>query len=123
MMKTIRFFALVLSLSIISLGGASQASSLRCGSRLITPGDFKDKLIEECGEPDFVEVWEEDRIHDYYLPGFEERGRERYGQPRRVIVHVIVEEWTYNHGSHRFMDHVRIENGRVREITSGQYGY
>jgi hypothetical protein len=38
-------------------------------------------------------------------------------------VHITVEEWTYNHGPHRFIDRVRIENGRVRKINSGSYGY
>ena len=122
-MKTLRTLTFILSISIIFTAGVSLATSLRCGSRLISPGDFKGRLIEECGEPDFVEVWEEERIHDYYSPGFDDRDYEGYGRPYRVKVHVIIEEWTYNHGSHRFMDHVRIENGRVRKIKSGKYGY
>lgn len=122
-MKTFRSLALILGILILFTAGISQANTIRCGSRLISPGDFKERLLKECGDPDFVEVWEEERIHDYYSPGFDDSYYEGYGRPFRVKVHVIVEEWTYNHGSHRFMDHVRIENGRIRKIKSGQYGY
>jgi hypothetical protein len=31
--------------------------------------------------------------------------------------------WTYNYGPSRFIDYVRIENGKVRKIYSGGYGY
>jgi transposase InsO family protein len=32
-------------------------------------------------------------------------------------------DFTDNHGPHRFMDHVRLEKGRVKKIVSGEYGY
>lgn len=101
-------------------------SALRCGVRLITEGDTKSRVLAECGEPEYVEVWEEERIfrynpwsaYDYYL-----NDDDAYRKPRYAREYVQVEEWTYNHGPHRFMDHVRFENGRVKEIFSGQYGH
>jgi hypothetical protein len=36
---------------------------------------------------------------------------------------VVVEIWTYNHGPTRFLDYLRLENGIVTKITSGDYGY
>ncbi len=122
---------LLIILSIFSFSDA-RATSLRCGVRLITEGDFKAKVLAECGEPDHVEVWEEERIYgfrhhpSYYgnFDNYEYRQPDgRYGTPYRVKKLVIIEEWTYNHGPGRFMDHLRLENGIVVDITSGDYGY
>ena len=131
-MKTIRI-ALILSaiLCVLAIDDA-RATSLRCGVRLITEGDLKARVLAECGEPDHVEVWEEERVYgfsrhpsyygiydsyDYRHPDY------KYGKPYRVKKLVIIEEWTYNHGPGRFMDHLILENGIVRRITSGDYGY
>ena len=88
--------------------------------------------MSECVEPDHVQVWEEERVYGF-------RHHPRYygmndnyeyvhpadgsGQPYRIRKLVIVEEWTYNHGPTRFLDHLRLENGIVRHIASGDYGY
>lgn len=102
----------------------ANAISLRCGLRLITEGDYKAKVLAQCGEPDHVEIWEEERIYRYYYQPMEDyRYQDDYLEPRYIKDRVIVEEWTYNHGPHRFMDHVRFENGKVRRIVSGDYGY
>ena len=131
-MKIIRI-ALILSAILFALTiNDARATSLRCGVRLITEGDLKARVLAECGEPDHVEVWEEERVYgfsrhpsyygiydnyDYRHPDY------KYGKPYRVKKLVIIEEWTYNHGPGRFMDHLILENGIVRRITSGDYGY
>jgi len=101
------------------------ALAMRCGSRLISEGDPRDKLANECGPPTNVETWEEERYHHYdsLPPSNQYREFERYGSAYRVKVIVRVELWTYNYGPSRFMDYVRIENGRVVRIYSGSYGY
>jgi hypothetical protein len=108
------------------------ASSIRCGVRLITEGDYKAKVLARCGKPDFVEVREEERVYrlrhhpsyyGYYDNYDYERGDYGYGAPYRIKELVIIEEWTYNHGPSRFMDHLILENGIVVDITSGDYGY
>ena len=111
---------------------SAHAASLRCGVRLITIGDFKARVLAECGEPDHVEVWEEEHVQRFnHHPGYygiyenyEYSNRNyEHGKPYRIRKLVIVEEWTYNHGPGRFMDHLRLENGIVRGIKSGDYGY
>jgi len=131
MKATRNAFILSIILPFLTLTYA-YASSLRCGVRLITIGDFKDRVLAECGEPDHIEVWQEERVYgflnhpgyygiyenyDYMHPDHE------YGKPYRIKKLVIVEEWTYNHGPGRFIDHLRLENGIVRRIISGDYGY
>lgn len=110
----------------------ASAAGLRCGVRLITIGDYKDRVLSECGEPDQVQVWEEERVygfrhHPQYYGVYDNyeyvHPNGGAGQPYRIRKLVIVEEWTYNHGPSRFLDHLRLENGVVTNITSGDYGY
>ncbi len=121
--------AIILSITALT---SVHAASLRCGVRLITAGDLKARVLAECGEPDHVEVWEEERLYRFrHHPGyyglydnFEYQNRDyAHGKPYRIRKLVIVERWTYNHGPGRFMDHLRLENGIVRHITSGDYGF
>ena len=126
---------LVFILLVIAAGqspGQINAASLRCGVRIITEGDYKDRVLAECGAPDHVEAWEEEHVYRFrhhpayygiydnydYGPNVSETGK-----PFRVKKLVAVEVWTYNHGPTRFVDHLRLENGIVTEITSGDYGY
>jgi hypothetical protein len=131
-MKTIGLAFILLATAAGLAPGQTHAASLRCGVRIITEGDYKDRVLAECGAPDHVEVWEEERVYRYqhhplyygiydnyeYGPTITEPGK-----PFRVRKMVVVEIWTYNHGPSRFMDHLKLENGIVTEITSGDYGY
>jgi hypothetical protein len=123
-MKSILALCLV-GVLLWAAGSMEPALAMRCGSRLISEGDPRDKLANECGPPSNVETWEEERYHHYDVlpPSNQYREFERYGSAYRVKVYVRVELWTYNYGPSRFMDYVRIENGRVVRIYSGGYGY
>ena len=131
-MKTSRSILILLIILLFSTITDARISSLRCGVRLITEGDYKAKVLAECGKPDYVEVREEERVYRFsrhpsyygYYDNYEyERGDYGYGAPYRIKELVIIEEWTYNHGPSRFMDHLILENGVVVDITSGGYGY
>jgi hypothetical protein len=121
---TLRLCAIILLL-LASIAWATPAPAMRCGSRLISEGDHREKVLTECGPPADVEAWEEERYYDYDAPppAYRHREFQRYGNAYRVKVHVKVELWTYNHGPSRFMDFVRLENGKVRKVESGGYGY
>ena len=123
-MKPIRYTVYILVIVSALLLPRANATSLRCGTRLITEGDYKARVLAECGEPDHVDVWEEERVYRYfYIPEKSYRYSQSHLEPRYLKDLVIIEIWTYNHGRYRFMDHVRFENGRVRNIESGDYGY
>ena len=123
-MKPIRYTLYILIILSTFMLAHANATSLRCGTRLITEGDFKAKVLAQCGEPDHVEVREEERVYRYYRTHAENyRYYENHLEPGYIKDLVIIEEWTYNHGRYRFMDHVRFENGRVRNIERGDYGY
>lgn len=124
-------FILFVALNLMVSPFWADAASIRCGVRLITIGDFKDRVLAECGQPDHVEVWEEEQVYRfrhhpryYGVPdNYDYLDPRQEGSPYRVRRLVIVEQWTYNHGPTRFQDHLRLENGIVRSIISGDYGY
>jgi hypothetical protein len=96
------------------LGASLPAHALRCGTRLISPGDHASKVLQFCGEPDAVQSRRAQRsfVADFghvFLPG--------------VAEEVVIEEWTYNLGSNRLMRLVRLENGIVADIRHLGYGY
>ena len=130
MKQTLFMFGILIT--IFWLPPFDAAAGLRCGARLITVGDYQDRVLSECGEPDHVQAWQEEHVYgfghhpryyglhdsyEYVLPG--------HGAvlPYRIRKLVMVEQWTYNHGPSRFLIHLRLENGIVRSIVSGDYGY
>ncbi len=131
-MKTKRIACILLIMNALAALIPARAVGLRCGVNLISEGDPKAKVLAQCGEPDHVELWEEERVYRFrHHPRFYgiddnyEFGDpgDEYGRPYRVKKLIIVEDWTYNHGPGRFMDHLRLENGVVKKIISGDYGY
>jgi hypothetical protein len=119
--------AIGLMLSLLLFGNAivASAQAMRCGSRLISEGDPRDKLLSECGPPTDVEAWDEEAYKYFDRPPPSNRYKEfeRYGNAYRVRAVIHVEIWTYNYGPSRLIDYVRLENGIVRRIYSGGYGY
>jgi len=115
----------MLSALLLLSAPEAAAASLRCGARLITEGDPREKLLQECGPPSDVSSWQEERWEEFDGPPSPrlhrefERRRGVYGV-RRIVQ---VEQWTYNWGASRFIDVVRIEDGFVRRIQSGGYGH
>jgi len=99
------------------------ASDFSCGSKIITIGDRKYDVLRKCGEPSYVEVWEQVRIRrDFGFRLFETGvGWDRW--PLFLKEFITVEEWEYNLGSNRFIRYLRFENGRLIRITEGDYGY
>jgi len=99
---------------------AAAEDAMRCGSRLITEGDAKDKVRTLCGEPTDIAFrgvvrrspsyrygsWPYE--HDYRGPGWEE---------------MPVEIWTYNLGSHKLLRKLRFVGDRLEEIETDGYGY
>jgi hypothetical protein len=108
------------------MAASGQAHGFRCNGRIVTEGDYAYEVIARCGEPDYVQAWEEERIkRDFYRPLEPQKKRdyELYREPLLVKEHVLIEIWTYNLGRQRLTRYLRFENGRLLEITTGDYGY
>jgi hypothetical protein len=95
----------------------------RCATgRLVSVGYRLVQVRERCGEPDASERWTETRRRIIVA---------REGGPRadagvtRVVEKdaaeesVSVEEWTYDLGGGRLVRHLRFENGRLVQVTTG----
>jgi hypothetical protein len=92
---------------------ASADGSIACEGGIVSTGDSKVDLLGKCGQPALREV----------------RGVERgalhggAGVAQTFGADVVVEAWTYDLGPRRFVQVVVIENGRVRYVERGGYGY
>lgn len=107
-------------LSVISFNVLAD-SSCRCGNRLVSVGDTISEVLAKCGPPTWVEERKEERLERIYNDSYYKNGTLR--EPIYTNVQVNIEEWFYNFGSNRFMQVFTFENGKLVEITTGNYGY
>jgi len=122
-MKIIQMSCILLVIFLLTTPSDTIASDFSCGSKMISIGDYQYDVLNKCGEPSHVEVWERVRIKGDFAPRLLET--EVGGDLWRTLIKelVKVEEWEYNLGSTRFIRYLRFENGRLTRITEGDYGY
>ena len=118
-MKKIKVILILLILFIPTI-----ASALRCGSSLVLKGDRKVEVLKICGEPEFIETWEEETVT--HITGEHDEIREDLIIGRESNIGksnlVRLEEWTYNFGSNRFIQYLTFVNGRLKKIEDGPKG-
>jgi hypothetical protein len=110
------------------LAVSAPSYALRCGHELVKEGDYKDEVLEKCGEPDYFDSHYErvgNVVHGNVNQGINIGGRHQYppsrfnyGQSHYQEVEILVEEWTYNFGRNRFNYRLRFENGRLKAVNS-----
>jgi hypothetical protein len=113
-----RSVALIGVLALLAGGGAYAEDSLRCGSRLVSTGDGKDKVRTLCGEPSdvaFVGVIERRAYPSY--------GSYHYSFYGPAWIELPVETWTYNLGSSKLIRKLRFVGDELVEIRTEGYGY
>jgi hypothetical protein len=98
MQRTIRGLTTLAALTglVLLMTVPSWARSMRCGNELVRVGDPTIQLLQRCGEPDLKELLTTDGL--------------------------IVERWTYNCGSLRFMRIITLRGGVIRRIEVADYG-
>ena len=103
--------------------GASVAradDSMRCGSRLVTQGDGKDKVRSLCGEPTDITLRGIIRRAPRYEYGY---GFNRYEYFGPGYVEMPVEIWTYNFGSSKLLRKLRFVGDELEDIVTDGHGY
>jgi hypothetical protein len=98
-MKKVTFgLTIMVSFAIFVLAMSPQASarSIRCGTEIVSVGDPTIELLQKCGEPDLKELIKTNGL--------------------------IIEKWTYNCGSARFMKILTLKGGKVHRVESADYG-
>jgi len=89
-------FLLALAGVILLMASPGRSRSLRCGTEIVRVGDPTIEVLQKCGEPDLKELIKTDGL--------------------------IVEKWTYNCGSARFMRIITFKGGNVQRIEIADYG-
>ncbi len=99
----------------LSLWCLNSAFAMRCGQKLVEPGNRRSDVIARCGQPDSIETHTKIIGSTLNYP---------YGTPYlQQYEEVQVEEWIYNFGSSRLQQYLRFENGRLKEVRSLGRGY
>ena len=126
-MKIHRLCAFSLVTAFVLLGSVNVSFAFRCGTELVNEGDTKFEVSHKCGEPDYVESWEEERVQkDFGLRRDYDSHNRRYNwyrEPFLVKEQVRIEEWTYNLGPTQFIRYLRFENGILTRISTGDKGF
>jgi hypothetical protein len=108
-----RLFSLVLGIATVATVAAAVParadSSIRCEGGLVSVGDARVDLLGKCGLP----ALEERRLSS--------RSVETVTSLRSVDV--VIDDWTYDFGPSSFVQVVRLENGRVRNVERLGYGH
>ena len=121
MKKFLCRLSVLLVLTVLLTG---TALAFQCDGKIISKRNTTFDVLRKCGEPDYIDRWEEERAV---------RGYGRFEMPRSggipetqvpvvSVIHVQVERWTYNLGPNRFMQVLRFENGKLVDINTGDYG-
>jgi len=106
--------------TLLAAGGAHAEDSMRCGNRLVSTGDGKDKVRTLCGDPTSVSFGgtigrRATRLHDH--------APVRLLVLRPAWVELPVEVWTYNFGSSKLLRKLRFVGDELVEIRTDGYGY
>jgi hypothetical protein len=106
-------------LSLLTLPAPTLAGpSIRCRAGLVSQGDARIDLLGKCGSP----ALEERRVDERWVVSstrVDHRGEVSVG--RRVFI--VIDEWTYDLGTHDFIHVVTLENGRITGIVRRSWGY
>jgi hypothetical protein len=112
---------LAFALALAALPAAAD-DTLRCGSRLVTVGDGKDKVRALCGEPTSVSFV--GSIGRGAYPGYRgNNGPYDYSYIGPAWVELPVEVWTYNFGSSKLLRKMRFVGDELVEIRTEGHGY
>jgi len=98
--------------AVLAPFAAGAADGMSCPGGVISVGDSRLDLLGKCGQPTLVEArpaqvaeWVGDRVQ---------------GASRTVTI--TLETWTYDLGSSRLVQYVKLEAGKVVNVRSGGYG-
>jgi hypothetical protein len=88
----------------LAAGAPAHADTLRCGNKLVAPGDTATEVLAKCGKPESVDVITEPI-----------RARNAQGGTR-VVGETHVEIWRYERGSRSFPAILKFEQGVLKAL-------
>jgi Protein of unknown function (DUF2845) len=99
---------------------AAVETTFRCGGGLVSVGDTTAKVLKKCGEPTKESEWEEG--HNTWISQIYDYEKERYQLPELIKGPILMELWTYDLGSNKFIRYLYFANGRLIRIETGEKG-
>jgi hypothetical protein len=103
--------------------GQARANGLRCENRWIGIGDSMYEVRSLCGSPDAVAQRVQQRTLKRVVAVPCPRGPARCAVVVQDTIEVSVDEWTYDFGPRRFVQHLLFESGKLVAVESGNYGH
>jgi hypothetical protein len=116
--RTLAVIGLLLFACALPTTSAIAEDTMRCGTRIISVGDGKDKIRSICGQPAAVTFV--GSVGRRAFPSYEPYD---YGYFGPAWVELPVEIWTYNFGSTRLLRKMRFIGDELVEIRTQGYGY
>jgi len=92
-------------------GFGPQVDSMRCGRELVTVGDEAFQLLEKCGDPEYRQVVQLNRLRD--------AARSSNGGFEWIIddsAYRVTEEWVYKQGPGRLIKILTVTGGILTDI-------
>ena len=105
---------------VLSLSNAFADSALRCSNRVVSVGATPAEVTDKCGDPVYIEQWEEGG--DGYIFQLFDYETERYLAPRLIKAPMHMERWTYDFGNNKFIRYLTFQNGQLIKIKTGDKG-
>jgi hypothetical protein len=120
-MKLAKIVLLILFFSVLLFDNAAFADRhMRCQGSLVSIGDTKAQVLDTCGKPDKIDQWKE--YHNDSMTQIYDYKTERYIAPQQVPNPILMERWTYNLGSTRFIRYLYFQDGELIKIKTGERG-
>lgn len=112
------------TMAAMTASAVASADSLRCGNRLASSGDSLYQVRAVCGEPDAADRRVEVRTIRQKVRGpcFQREGRLVCEHVEERSVEVVIDEWTYDFGSQKFVRFLTFEDGKLVRVNTGGYG-
>ncbi len=88
-----------IALPLLLAGGSAGASTLRCGTELVSVGDVAAEVLLKCGEP---------------------LTRETVAVESEGDTDTVVERWTYHMGDGQFLKILTFEAGVLTSVENGE---
>ncbi len=109
---------------ILLCAPVAEADSMRCGSKLISDGDSKVKVMLRCGEPFYKETVGSETQKTEEVEGVKlktGKGVIRYGEVTKgESVSVTIERWYYITGRTSFIRILTFKGDKVDKIELGE---
>lgn len=104
--------------------GAVSTGGMRCGTRLVSLGDTQYDVQALCGPPDATLQHTEVRtVREHVQVPCADGSKGRCTAVVEKSVEVVIDEWIYDFGKRRFVQHLFFEQGRLVRVESGERGH